>query len=362
MSIDIRVHRPIDCDIHPAVPNFDVLLPYLDDYWREAVIARGIDRTDFDLTAYPPNSRLSCRPDWRPPDGNPGTDLGLLRRDALDRFDSRIGICNVIHAAQALFNADMAAAFCRAINDWLAYKVLDREPRLRASIVIPWQDVTLSVMEIERRAGDPRFVQVLMLVQGEMTFGRRHWWPIYEAAEHHGLPIGIHAGSIYRHAPAPTGWPNSYLGDYIAYGNAFEPALLSLIAEGVFVKFPRLKVVLLESGVTWLSAFIWRANKTWRGTRSEIPWVKRPPGDYVRDHVRLTTQPLDAPSDPDMLDIVVEQLASDRLLLFATDYPHWHFDGDAALPPSLGRELTTKILYENALDTYPRLNAAAPAT
>lgn len=361
MSVDIRPYQPIDCDIHPVLPNFGVLFPYLDDYWRETVLTRGIDHLAFDLTSYPPTSPIAGRPDWRPARGNPGSDLAQLQRQALDHFNSRLAICNVLHGAQGLFNADMAAAFCRAINDWLAAEVLADDPRLRASIVIPWQDVGLSVAEIERRADDPRFVQVLMLVQGETPLGRRQWWPIYEAAQHHGLPIGIHAGSIYRHAPTPTGWPSSYLADYVAYGNAFEPALLSLIAEGVFVKFPSLKVVLLESGVTWLPAFIWRANKTWRGTRSETPWVKRPPGDYVREHVRLTTQPLDAPPDAEMLETIIEQLASDKLLLFATDYPHWHYDGDDVLPPPLARGLAPKILYENALDTYPRLKQAALA-
>ena len=361
MSVDIRPFRPIDCDIHPAVPDFSVLLPYLDDYWRESVRTRGIHRLNLDLTSYPPTAPLSGRPDWRSAKGDPGSDFASLRTQALDHFGSRFAVCNVIHAAQTIFNPDMAAVFCRAINDWVAAELMDKDARLRASIVIPWQDVALAVAEIERRATDPRFVQVLMLVQGEVPLGRRQWWPIYEAAQRHGMTIGIHAGSAYRHAPTPTGWPSSYLGDYIAYGNAFEPALLSLIAEGVFVKFPALKVVLLESGVTWLPAFMWRANKTWRGVRSEIPWVKRPPAEYVRDHVRLTIQPLDAPSDPDTLDIILEQLASDRMLLFATDYPHWHYDGDDVLPASFARELAPKILFENALETYPRLRQPALA-
>jgi uncharacterized protein len=117
----------------------------------------------------------------------------------------------------------------------------------------------------------------------------------------------------------------------------------------------------LESGVSWLPAFIWRANKTWRGTRSEIPWVNRPPGDYVRDHIRLTTQPLDVPADPEIWSTFVDQLGSDKLLLFATDYPHWHFDGDAAVPPTLGPALAPRLLYENALETYPRLKVTASA-
>ena len=75
---------------------------------------------------------------------------------------------------------------------------LSRDPRLRASIVIAAHNTELAVAEIERRADDMRFVQVLMLVSGEVTLGRRQLWPIYRLAEKLGLPIGVHAGSAYR--------------------------------------------------------------------------------------------------------------------------------------------------------------------
>ena len=84
----------------------------------------------------------------------------------------------------------------------------------------------------------------------------------------------------------------------MAQSAAFESQLLSLVAEGVFAKFPGLKVVLSKSGFTWLPPFLWRANKTWRGVRAEMPWVKRPPAEIIREHVRLTIQPVDAAADP----------------------------------------------------------------
>jgi predicted TIM-barrel fold metal-dependent hydrolase len=249
----------------------------------------------------------------------------------------------------------MAAAFCGAINEWIARELLDRDPRLRASIVTPIQNVALAVAEIERRAADRRFVQVLLLCMADMPLGRRHYWPIYEAAERLGLPVGIHAGSMYRHAPTSVGWPSYYVEDYVAYAGAFENQLLSMIAEGVFARFPKLTVVLIESGVTWLPAFFWRTNKTWRGVRTEIPWVKRPPAEYVRRHVRCTIQPLDAPPTEAQLAAVIEQIGADDMLLFSTDYPHWQFDGMDALPPPLSGSLAQKILVENPLATYPRL-------
>ena len=43
------------------------------------------------------------------------------------------------------------------------------------------------------------------------------------------------------------------------------------------------------------------------------------------------------------------------MLLFATDYPHWQFEGDEVLPAGLPENLLQKILVANPLATYPRL-------
>jgi predicted TIM-barrel fold metal-dependent hydrolase len=345
----------IDCDVHPALPGTRVLLPYLDGTWREHIEMRGLERDNYDLGAYPPNAPLSGRPDWRPGGKRPGSDPATLRAQALDAFGSRFAICNVLHGAQAIFSEDLSAAFCRAINRWIAAEWLDADPRLRASIVVPGHSPELAAREIERCAEDHRFVQVLLLAMQELPLGRRQNWPIYRAAERLGLPVGIHAGSTMRHATTSIGWPSYLLEDYVAQSQGCAGALNSLIVEGVFVEFPRLKVVLIESGVTWLPAWIWRATKTWRGVRAEVPWLKRSPAEYVREHVRLTIQPFDAPPERAQMQRILDEIASDEMLLFATDYPHWHFDGMDALPDGLPAGLLQKILVGNPMSTYPRL-------
>src|ERR1051326_3205677 len=172
----------IDCDLHPAVPDVAALMPYLDGFWREHLAARYIDQSPFTLASYAPQLPHSVRRDWRPQKGVAGADLEALRRHALDAFGTRLAIANVLHGAVALFNADMAAALCRAINKGLAGKWLEGEPRLRASILVPPQDVDLAVAEIERCASDRRFVQVLLLVMGDRPLGHRTYWPIYRDA------------------------------------------------------------------------------------------------------------------------------------------------------------------------------------
>jgi hypothetical protein len=38
-------------------------------------------------------------------------------------------------------------------------------------------------------------------------------------------------------------------------------------------------------------------DKHWERMRKETPQVKRPPSEYVREHVWFTTQPIEEPDD-----------------------------------------------------------------
>ncbi len=161
-------------------------------------------------------SSTHCIPGEQPADGArglaaaPGNGRRARRGGSPTRrwspFDTRLAICNCLYGVQATFSEDLGAAMARAVNDWMAREWLDRDNRLRASIVVPQQNPELAAAEIERCAADRRFVQVMLLVSGELPLGRRQNWPIYAAAERLGLPVGIHAGSTYRHPNTPVGW------------------------------------------------------------------------------------------------------------------------------------------------------------
>ena len=112
-------------------------------------------------------------------------------------------------------------------------------------------------------------------------------------------------------------------------------------------------MVLLEGGFAWLPGLMWRLNKNWKGLRREVPWVRRLPSEIIREHFRLSTQPMEEPEDPKQFLPLLEMLGSDDLLLFATDYPHWDFDApDQAFPVRLPAALERKIMSENARAVY----------
>ncbi len=93
------------------------------------------------------------------------------------------------------------ARWLAAVNEWQIETWLEPEPRLRSGLVVPYEDGDLTVKEIERLAAiEPGFVQLMLAIRTSEPLGRRKYWPIYEAAERHGLPIGIHFGGQGGHA------------------------------------------------------------------------------------------------------------------------------------------------------------------
>jgi hypothetical protein len=125
--------------------------------------------------------------------------------------------------------------------------------------------------------------------------------------------------------------------------------VLSLIVEGSLDRFPGLRVALVEGGWTWLPSLMWRIDKDWKGLRREVPWNTQPPSAYIRERMRLTLQPMDAPPKAGHLLQVMDALGSDELLLYSSDYPHFH---DSQLPDDLPEATRRKILGDNARRFY----------
>jgi len=333
----------VDCDLHNEMPRIESLLPYLSEHWVEQVkttVFRGAPDT-----AYPPAL-------FREP-AMPADPLARLREEVLDRDRVTAGILNCTYAVDSLHNPDQAAAMARAVNDWQSVEWLACDRRLRASIVVPSQVPALAVEEIERVAGRPGFVQVLLPARAHHPYGSRLFHPLWEAIAAHGLVAGIHFGGAPGNPPTPVGWPSYHYETYVGMALAFAAQLSSLVSEGVFDLHPDLRVTLIESGFTWLPSHLWRFDKEWKNLRRLVPWVRRPPSDYVRRHVRLTVQPLDAPGDPRQLLELVDQLESDEMLLYASDYPHRHAgDVEADLLRHLPPALAERVCSANAREWY----------
>jgi predicted TIM-barrel fold metal-dependent hydrolase len=342
----------VDADIHNTWPEPSALDPYLPVRWRRLRAQLG-ERLHAGAQ-YPRLNPAAARTDaWPPGGGLPGSSLALMREQLLDRWSVEHGILNPLLEAGELLNLEYGAAFARAINDWQVAEWLEPEPRLRASITVVYEDAALAVAELERRADDRRFVQVLLASRTLEPLGRRRYWPLYAAAEALDLPVGIHFGGAGGFPTTAAGLPSFYFEEHAGMATAFQDQLTSLVFEGVLERFPRLRVVLIEGGFAWLLPLMWRLDRTWRMLGDELAHVTRPPSELIRERVYLTTQPIEEPPEPQLLARLLDRMDMDERLLFATDYPHWDFDApDRALPPVLGGARRARLLQGNARALY----------
>ncbi|MFX4705258.1 amidohydrolase family protein, partial [Acinetobacter baumannii] len=81
------------------------------------------------------------------------------------------------------------------------------------------------------------FVQVLLLSRNVEPLGQRRYWPIYEAAQEVGLPIGVHAFGFGGNPITASGWPSHYIEEMVGHSQCQQTALASLVLEGVFERF-----------------------------------------------------------------------------------------------------------------------------
>src|SRR5580698_1527949 len=175
--------RIIDCDVHPSFHAKSDLNPFLPKRWQEHLKTYGDHlRTPYiGTTPYPRSSPLIARRDaWPPSGGPPGSDLDFMREQLLDPNDIAWGVLAPLSAAAR--NTDLGAAYCNAVNEWQIEKWVKTEPRLRACVTVAQDDAALAVAEIEHRAGDPNFVQILLPSKTTEPLGRKRYWPIFAAA------------------------------------------------------------------------------------------------------------------------------------------------------------------------------------
>lgn len=348
--------RLIDCDIHPAPRDAAVLDRWLPERWRRHRQEYGLRlRQPFTVGhPYPKATPALSRYDsWPPGGGPPGSDLDFMREQHLDLLDIEHGMLQPL-AARGMDerNPGFAAALSSAVNDWMREDWTAREPRLKATICVPGEDPAASVREIERWAGQPDFVQVAMVSRALEPLGRQRYWPIYEAAEHHGLPLGLHSLGTSGHPVTGGGWPSFYFEEHQAVAMSMAALCASFILEGVFDRFPRLKIVIIEGGFGWVPSLGWRMDGLWKSLRSEVPHLQRKPSDYLRSHLWFTTQPVEEPERPEHLRRVIDWIGRDRLL-FATDYPHWDSDDPRyAFKLPLSEAERRAILADNARAVY----------
>jgi uncharacterized protein len=349
----------IDCDVHQNFNRVSDLLPWVDPAHRDYFLHAGFGGFELPnyLTWMHPHG--TTRRDAVPSDGGvPGSDYETMRKQLLDPLDVEYAVLTGedILSISSLPNPQLAAALAAAYNRWLIDEWLPRDSRLKGSLVVATQDAERAAEEIRAFGEHPDVVQVLLPCAATSGYGQPQYHPIYEAAVEVGLPVAMHVGGEGLGINPPstaTGYPTYYIEWHVLLIQCAMSHVVSLVCHGVFEKYPELRVAVIETGVTWLPSLLWRMDTDWKALRSEVPWVKRLPSETVREHMRLTTQPLDDPDNRRKLKQALELGDGlEDMLMFATDYPHWDFDRPDLVSRRLPASWREKVMRENARSLY----------
>ena len=347
----------IDCDIHLGYETLADLTPYLDAPTRELVASSGTN--GLAMPTYPWNHPSGWdRHDVYQRGDVPSTDfvfisLETLRERHLDAYDVDLGIVEPDEAAvfSVLPNAQLAARLCSAYNDWLFERFLQEERRLRGMIVVPAQFPEAAAREIRRAGGLDEFVGIFLPGGARVPYGNPMYDPIWEAANELGLPVAVHTHyeSVGIAGPVTAaGMPDHYVEYHTLCGSGMYGHFVSILCHGIFERFPDTRVAMVEGGLVPFVGFLWRLDMDWKACRAEIPWCKRRPSEYVWDHVRFGTQPLESPDNPEQLLAAVEFLRPWDTLMYASDFPHWDFDEPEQTLRQLPSEWRDNVRWRNA--------------
>ena len=338
----------VDCDVHNGLPNRDALKPYLAARWH-AEYDELVGRNPGGMMIGARPSKGIFREDSKPPSGGaPGSDLGFLQEQLLERFHISRAILSPLESLGWPAHGELSMALHAALNDYIDERWLHEDDRLFGSIMVPQEDGERSAMEIDRLGSHGRFVHVQLLAGSRELLGHPKYWPIYEAASALGLPVSVHVAGFSGQISG-AGWFGYHLERHIGWPFYYQGHVASLVCSGVFARFPSLQIVLQEAGISWMPPLMWRMDRVQRSGLASMRSLDRPPSEVIRDHFWFTTQPMDEPERPEYLHEMLGQLNMNDRLMFASDYPHWDFDPpDRVLPRSIDGQLRERIFAGNA--------------
>lgn len=361
-STELVPVRVVDSDVHP-VPRPGQILEYLPEPYRSKIMSHKVGSTIYyDAPDYA--HAFAMRVDAFTPDGGfPGSDPDLAFQQLIMEAGSDIAILEPSIKAERL--PEWTQAICTAHNTWLAEHWLDSHnnwhQRWRGSICAAAEDPAGAVREIEKWAGHPYMAQILIRAEPRPAWGDPCYDPVWKAAVRNDIPVSCHLSRGFAETlPAPPVGIPSYNHDFmVSYSLLAANQVMSLIFDGVFDRFPQLRIVLVEHAFTWILPLMWRMDAIYAARKQWLD-IKRKPSEYVKEHIKFTTQPLDHPEDKAELTKALEWMECEKILLFSSDYPHWTFDDPRWLIKHLPASAREAIMYRNGIQTY-HLPESVPA-
>jgi uncharacterized protein len=244
----------------------------------------------------------------------------------------------------------LEVAATRAYDDFYLDQFSGKYPEMMSPLAIPVNSPQKAAEIIDDLGSEKGIMGVMVPSMTPTLAGNAEWDPIYEAAQAKGLPICMHGSNYF-------GGMLQDFGKFIGAFTLSRPITLatqmtSIVFNGVPERFPKLKYVFIEGGVTWIPWIMQRMDSVYIMRKDEAPLLTKMPSEYAKQFY-YTTQPLEY-TDPANLEYCFKQFNAEDQLLFSSDYPHWDFDVPSVIYdlPFLSDKAKRNILGETAAKLF----------
>jgi predicted TIM-barrel fold metal-dependent hydrolase len=220
-----------------------------------------------------------------------------------------------------LFDVELSQAYCRAYNRWIADFCRDSGGRLIPIAHLSLGDPEAAAIELERAVKDGcRGAFVCPFTLTRVPHGDTRHDRVFAIAQDLDVPFAIHPtfepiqwGIHHRYDDFQ--WAAWYF-DVFA-GQGVQHAFGTLFQLGVFDRFPRLRVIVLESQAGWIGFFVDRADAIYTGTTlGATVRLKEKPSYYFKRQCYISADP-----DERTIHAMMDAVGEDKFF-WATDYPH----------------------------------------
>lgn len=245
-----------------------------------------------------------------------GTRIAFLDRESM--------ACQFIYPTLGLLwegqvtDPELAAAHCRAYNTWALEVCAPHRKRLFPVGHISLRHPPAAVQELERlaRAGVRAVFVGALPVEGK-SFGCPDFDPIWASAEGLDLAVGLHL-VVHRNYVGHDWYEDRRPGFmYLSMNTIQDPriALTTMVYDGVFERFPRLRVATIEAASGWVVEWVDRLDYRY-SYMGHTCQMKRPASEYFERNIWIGADP-----EERLLPYMVE-LLGDHKFFIGSDYPH----------------------------------------
>jgi uncharacterized protein len=247
---------------------------------------------------------------------------------------------------------EVEVALSNAYNRWLVEHVMADEPRIRSMLYLPFNDPAATYRAVKEFTGKPGVVGFMVTSNRYRPVHHNDYMKTYALLEEADLPLAFHGA--YNWNDQSLTMVNRFISAH-ALGFVWHNLvhLTNWVINGIPERFPKLKVLWIESGLAWLPFIMQRLDNEYMMRTADAPELKRLPSEYIRD-MYYTNQPMEKTGDMGLLETTFRVIKAETQLLYSSDYPHWDFDLPSVIYdlPFLNEAQKRQILGGNALRVF----------